>query len=393
MKSVLLFIFFTFHSFLLFANTAPVLSNISVLQRTDGSKLVDIYYDVYDNDSDTLEIILKVSNNEGLNWNVELNNEYLSGDIGLGVISGTSKHIIWDAGLNIPEEFSINYRFNVIADDLKNQIADDFEWCNVPAGNYTFGYPTDDNNYSSILSLDYDFQIMKYDVTNSQYCQFLQEALAVDSIYISGNDVMGYFTGDDRIPAGDQIFYSMGLSHTYLYGRIIFNNGQFETDVPAAWVQGSFDNHPVNYLTWFGAWAFARFYGLTLPNEFEWEKSARGMTGDLYPYGSTLSSLRVNYFNSDDPWDNGTTPVGYYNGNNPNTLDSPSPYGVYDMSGNVSNWLNGYYDLNNIENNNRLIKGGNWQSNNDTLKSYHRAFLVYHYYSPAVGFRCLKYSN
>ena len=252
---------------------------------------------------------------------------------------------------------------------LTTSNSDNFGWCDVPAGDYTWG------EYDEVQNIDYDFQIMKYEVTNMQYAVFLTEAYINGDITVSYSYVEGYYIGDENNNAGDYPFYDLNDwdSHINWNG----NNFIIETD---------FEDHPVVEATWFGAWAFAQYYGLRLPTEQEWEKAARGDTGNDYPWGNVLSGDRANYRNSGDPWDNGTTPVGYYNGEN-GTTDSPSLYGVYDMCGNVFDWTDSWYNPSSSE---RVIRGGYWDFNSyyDYLCSWGRNDFNPESSSGDIGFRC-----
>jgi iron(II)-dependent oxidoreductase len=93
-------------------------------------------------------------------------------------------------------------------------------------------------------------------------------------------------------------------------------------------------NHPVVYVSWEDADAYAKWNGKRLPNEIEWEKSARGTDARIWPWGNTFDLRKCNV----ETWEgSGSKPVGSY----PNGV---SPYGVYDMAGNVWEWTDSWYD-------------------------------------------------
>lgn len=115
----LIFLFITiFMCSLLFAQNAPSVYNVTGSQRTDGSKIVDIYYNVLEPDADTLLVTLQVSADDGNTFDIIPADSLLSGDIGEGIMSGNDKHIIWQAGEEETLTFEGNtYKFKVIADD------------------------------------------------------------------------------------------------------------------------------------------------------------------------------------------------------------------------------------------------------------------------------------
>jgi len=209
------------------------------------------------------------------------------------------------------------------------------EWCLIPAGDFTYGQ---DNQ---ILSIDYEYEIMKYEVTNAQYLEYLEEAYANGDIWVSGDEVQGHYSGDEDHGEGIYRLYSLGTDLLERnVGRISYDEGHFMLNYPSDFSISDYLNHPVVYVSWFGAWHFAEHYGWRIPTEQEWEKSARGMTGYDYPWGNAIDGSRANYNDSGDPYDNGTTPVGFYNGETHlvngisfTTVDSPSPFDVYDLAG------------------------------------------------------------
>jgi len=254
------------------------------------------------------------------------------------------------------------------------------EWCLVPAGEFTWG--EDDE----IQTIDYDYEIMKYEITNIQYLSYLEEALAAGDVWINGN-VYGHYDGDEYFEAGDYALYVLGTPYNYNYAQISFDGNSFIINVPFGYSAGDFDDHPVVKISWFGANAYAEHYGWRLPTEQEWEKAARGMTGYEYPWGDVISGDRANYLDSGDPWDNGTTPVGYYNGEN-GTINSPSPYGCYDMCGNVFIWTDSWYGGSYFDH--RVLKGGAWEDHSlmDYLRTWYRGYFSPTGASCSAGFRC-----
>ena len=113
------------------------------------------------------------------------------------------------------------------------------------------------------------------------------------------------------------------------------------------------DKHPMVYVNWHDAVAYAVWAGKRLPYEEEWEFAARGgLLGKVYPWGND-EGLARDYSNfkgigGKDKWDRQIAPVGSF---------EPNGYGLYDMAGNVWEWCQDWYDSNQGY---KVLRGGSW---------------------------------
>jgi len=112
-KSVVLFAFLCFGLAGAFSQTGSI-TNVQVAQRSDGSGLVDVYFDLNGSGS-TYNISLEVSFNSGSNYTI-IPSTFLSGDIG-PISSGINKHIIWDGLSSFPNTYSDQSRLKITASE------------------------------------------------------------------------------------------------------------------------------------------------------------------------------------------------------------------------------------------------------------------------------------
>jgi formylglycine-generating enzyme required for sulfatase activity len=258
-------------------------------------------------------------------------------------------------------------------------------WVQVPAGEFYFGQHEDVETTDA-------YEIKVANVTVSQYADFLNVAQADGSVKIANKEVVGYYPGDvfhgvkheEEIKAGDWLYTPLDD----LSQRVEFDGSVFSA-------QSGYENHPMTMVSWFGALGYCQYYGWRLPTEIEWEKAARGTDSRPFPWGNEIARENANYYASRDPFEDmssfgsRTSPVGFYNGKkygDYQTLDSASPYGLYDMAGNVWQWTGDVYEGMHY----RFLRGGSKDTYDMDLRVWVRNNATPTYVSPGVGFRCVR---
>ena len=241
----------------------------------------------------------------------------------------------------------------------------------IPAGQFQMGSDDDEasNDEQPVHTVHLDaFYMDAYEVTNAQFKAF-----------VDANPQWQKDQIEDHFHNGDYLLHWSG--NNYPSGKA---------------------DHPVTYVSWYAAMAYAEWAGKRLPTEAEWEYAARGgLAGLKYPSGNTLSTREANYRRHVGD----TTAVGQYAANG---------YDLYDMAGNVWEWCLDEYDadfyrnsrnpisgaptilwiLDNFTsiptNSSRVLRGGGWNFSVLDLRVGLRNRSTPTFADGSVGFRCAR---
>ena len=245
----------------------------------------------------------------------------------------------------------------------------------IPEGNFMLGSDLSDPDAEEIekpqhsVFLD-DFWIDETEVTNAMFEKFVNET--------------GYLTTAEK--AG-------GISYHYdrETTKWIENNGvDWSQPYPSSRGITDRQNHPVIHVSWQDANAYCSWAGRRLPTEAEWEKAARGDNAAIYPWGDQIPDKNLVNFNYlyEDTLSVTELPEGR------------SPSGVYQMAGNVWEWVADYYSADYYSSSPernptgpstgeyRVIRGGSWNSRLAYIRAANRYRYSEDFRSFYLGFRC-----
>ncbi len=146
-------------------------------------------------------------------------------------------------------------------------------------------------------------------------------------------------------------------------------------------------DQPVVNARWADAQEFCASIRARLPTEAEWEYAARGRNVDaVYPWGDQFLTAHANSFGTPpaDRWEH-TAPVASF---------APNDWGLYDMAGNVWEWVDGWYVSSDATvTAHRVARGGSWRSIASSLRASARARLNPEQGDDSVGFRCVRVTS
>jgi sulfatase modifying factor 1 len=336
----------------------PVVSNLTATQRA-GTKLVDITFDLDAPGFGAVAVTLEASSDGGTTWTVPVTSA--TGAVGASVTPGTSKAIVWNAGVDWPLRYSTQMRFRVVADD---------GFALIPGGSFTMGRTSGDADADAppIMVTVSPFYIQQTETTKAQWDEVRTWGLANGYTDIgtgagtASNHPVQTVSWLDAVKWCNARSEKEGLTPVFTVSGAVMRTG---TTPPVA-------NWSAN--------------GYRLPTEAEWEKAARGgVSGKRFPWGTdTISHAQANYYGSSE-YVYDQSPINNYHPNyRAGGFDYTSPvgsfeangYGLYDMAGNVWEWCwdryeSSYYTTSNgttdprghASGPSRVIRGGGWMYN------------------------------
>lgn len=231
----------------------------------------------------------------------------------------------------------------------------------IPGGEFSMGSNVADESLCSMKGVTQDatpihqvyvdgFWMDETEVTNEQFQVFVNA-----TGYITLAEVKPLSSEFPNVPleyliAGSVVFTptpsKVNLNNFTQWWDFIGGANWKHPEGPGSSIKNK-EKYPVVHITYEDAVAYAKWAGKRLATEAEWEFAARGgKTGELYAWGNSLNpggKFQANIYQGEFPVDKGDTGEDGYVGIAPVKQYAPNGYGLYDMAGNVWEWVNDWY--------------------------------------------------
>lgn len=250
----------------------------------------------------------------------------------------------------------------------------------IPGGNFMMGSGDDDIKEFAPWHKVYvdDFYMDVYEITNEQFARFLNSVKPPEG---KNNRRWNWVVIRNDLATEERF--------TWWPTEILYEDGKYVASE-------GYKRHPVITVSWYAADEYCRWAGKRLPTEAEWEKAARGgLKKKRFPWGNEIPTGGV-IFNrvwKDNMEPAPTGPAGNY---------FPNGYGLYDMAGNVWEWVADWYDPSYYEKSPsdnpqgpkkgdfKVLRGGAWHNYAMALRVAIRNNESPLSTSDGVGFRCAR---
>ena len=232
----------------------------------------------------------------------------------------------------------------------------------------------------------------KFEVTNAEFREFvITENYWVPETW----RINGYLLTRPVLMQADLATLIRLADKLFRLDMNVYNMSQSELLDAIEKQQQGMDALPISGVTWQHAQDYCQWRGKRLPKEAEWEKASRGNKAPEYPWGNEWDESRLNAGENED-WPLGFAPVDAYE-------SGRSPYGVYNMSGNVMEWVADWYQpypgndykAEAYGEEYKVVRGGGWGGDGHYAISHFYRSAYRFYLRPAstfvdLGFRCAK---
>ncbi|MCV9928300.1 formylglycine-generating enzyme family protein [Flavobacterium sp. LS1R49] len=233
----------------------------------------------------------------------------------------------------------------------------------IPGGEFSMGSNVADESLCSIKGVTKDaapihrvyvdgYWMDQTEVTNEQFEKFVKATGYVTVAEQKPTKEEFPTANEEDLVTGSVVFTptptSVNLNNFLQWWSYVGGTDWKHPEGPESTIKGK-EKYPVVQIAYEDAAAYAKWAGKRLPSEAEWEFAARGgKTGELYAWGNTLKpkgKFQANIYQGHFPIKDGDTGEDGFKGIAPTAQFAPNHYGLYDMAGNVWEWVNDWYSV------------------------------------------------